>query len=105
MASACFQLVRQAEIIHHQAARLVLENAVHTGDGLHQPVAAHGLVQIHRMQARRVKAGQPHIADDDNLERVFAILEPFGQRLPARFVADMVLPFERVAGRAGHHDF
>ena len=44
------QLMRQAEIIHHQAARLVLENAVHAGDGLHQPVAAHGLVQIHGMQ-------------------------------------------------------
>jgi len=30
-----FQLVRQAEIVHHQAARFVLENAVHASDGLH----------------------------------------------------------------------
>ena len=99
------QLVGEAEIIHDQPARLVLEHAVHAGDGLHEAVAAHGFVQIHRVQARRVKAGQPHVADDDDLERVFAVLEPFRQRLPARFVADVILPFERVAGRAGHHDF
>ncbi len=68
-------------------------------------MAAHGFVQIHRVQTRRVKAGQPHIADDDNFERVFAFLESFRQRLPAWFVADMILPFERVARRTGHHDF
>ena len=57
------------------------------------------------MQRGHIKAGQPHIADDDNFERVFALLESFRQRLTARFVADVILPFERVARRAGHHDF
>ena len=57
------------------------------------------------MQTWRVKAGQPHIANDDNFERVFPVLESFCQRLPARFVANMILPFQGVAGGAGHHDF
>ena len=64
------QLVGEAEVIDDQAAGLVLEDAVHAGDGLHQPVAAHRLVDVHRVQARGVEAGQPHIADDDELERV-----------------------------------
>ena len=64
------QLVGKAEVIDDQAAGLVLEDAVHAGDGLHQAVAAHRLVHVHRVQAGRVEAGEPHVADDDDLERV-----------------------------------
>ena len=63
-ASACLQLVGEAEVVDDQAARLVAEHAVHAGDRLHQPVAAHRLVDVHRVQARRVEAGQPHVAHD-----------------------------------------
>ena len=73
------QLVGQAQVIHHQPAGLVAEDAVHAGDGLHQAVPAHRLVDIHRVQAGRVEAGQPHVAHDDDPERVFAVLEPLRQ--------------------------
>ena len=74
-----FQLVGEAEIIHHQAAWFVAEDPVHPRDGLHQPVAAHRLVGIHRVQARRVEAGQPHVAHDHDAERVLAVFEPTRQ--------------------------
>jgi hypothetical protein len=44
-----FQFIGQAEIIDDEAAGLVLEHAVDAGDGLHQPMAAHRLVDIHRV--------------------------------------------------------
>ena len=98
------QLVGQAEVVHHQPAGLVLEDPVHPRDGLHQPVPAHRLVHVHRVQARRVEAGQPHVAHDHDLERVLRVAEPLGQRLAARLVADVRLPVQRVGRRAGHHD-
>ncbi len=67
------QLVGEAEVVDDQPARLVLEDAVHAGDGLHQAVAAHRLVDVHRVQARRVEAGQPHVAHDHDLERVVRV--------------------------------
>jgi hypothetical protein len=54
-----FQLLRQAEVVHHQPAGLVLEHAVHARDRLHQPMPAHRLVDVHRVQAGRVEAGEP----------------------------------------------
>ena len=98
------QLVGEAEVVDDQPAGLVLEHAVHPRDRLHQPVPAHRLVDVHRVQARRVEAGQPHVAHDHDLERVVRVVEPLGQRLAARLVADVRLPVERVGRRAGHHD-
>ena len=46
-----FKLVGESEIIHDQAAGLVPEDPVDAGDRLHQPVAAHRLVDVHRVQA------------------------------------------------------
>jgi hypothetical protein len=46
-----FELVCDAQVVHHQPARLVLEDAVHPGDGLHQPVPPHRLVDVHGVQA------------------------------------------------------
>ena len=89
---------------HHQAARLIPEDPVHARDGLHQSVAPHGLVQVHRVQARRVEAGEPHVADNHDPERVVRQLEPLGQLVPARLVPYVVLPTVRVRGGAGHDD-
>ena len=44
------QLVREPEVVHHEAARLVAEDAVHARDRLHEPMPAHRLVHIHRVQ-------------------------------------------------------
>ena len=91
------KLVGEADVVHHQAARLVAKDAVHARDRLHQPVAAHGLVDVHRVQAGRVEARQPHVAHDHELERVVRVLEALRQRLAPRLVADVALPVERVA--------
>src|SRR5208282_3724873 len=85
------ELVGQADVIDHQAAGLVPEHAVDPGDRLHQSVAAHRLVGVHRVQAGGVEAGQPHIPDDHQPERVVGVLEPLGQGLTAGFVADVLL--------------
>ncbi len=83
------QLIGQSEEVDDQPALLVAEDAVHAvhavhaGDGQHQSVAAHRFVGIHRVEARDVEAGQPHIADDDNAERVLGVFEPRGQSLAA----------------------
>jgi hypothetical protein len=59
-----FQLIGDSDVIHHQAALLVLEYAVDPGDGLHQVMALHGLVDVQRVNAGSIKAGQPHVTDD-----------------------------------------
>ncbi len=97
------QLLGQAEVVDHQPARLVLEDAVDAGDRLHQPVPAHRLVDVHRVQRRRVEAGQPHVAHDDDLERVARVAEALGQLLATRLVADVLLPVELVGRGARHH--
>ena len=98
------QLVGEAEVVDDQPAGLVLEHPVHARDRLHQPVPAHRLVDVHRVQARRVEAGQPHVAHDHDAGTGRRVAEPVRQRLAARLVADVLLPVERVGGRAGHHD-
>ena len=98
------QLMGQTEVVDHQATGLVLENAVYAGDGLHEAVAAHGFVDIHRVQTGRVEAGEPHVAHDDDFEGVLRILEPLCQLLPSRLVTDVRLPRERIGLPAGHDD-
>ena len=77
------QLIGQSQVIDDQPALLVAEDSVHAGDGLHQSVAAHRLVGVHRAEAGGVEAGQPHIADNNDAERVFGVLESRGQSLAA----------------------
>jgi hypothetical protein len=98
------QLVGEPQVVHHQPARLVAEDAVHAGDGLHQAAPAHGLVDVHRVQAGGVEAGEPHVAHDDQPERVLGLPEPVGERLPAGLVPDVELPVRPVVGGARHHD-
>ena len=70
LAERALEVLRDADVVHDQPGRLVAEDAVDAGDGLHQAVALHRLVHVHRVHAGRVEAGQPHVADDDELERV-----------------------------------
>ena len=86
------QVLGQAQVVHDQAARFVLEHAVDAGDGLHQAVAAHRLVDVHGVQAGGVEAGEPHVAHQHDLQRVVGVAEPFGQGLAPRLVADVRLP-------------
>ena len=97
-AQRVLQLGGDADVIDHQPARLVLEDAVHAGDGLHEVVAVHRLVHIHRVAAGRVEAGEPHVAHDHDLERVVRVLEPPLQPLLLRLgvaVRLQVRPYRR----------
>lgn len=68
-------------------------------------MAAHRLVEVHGVEARRVEVGRPHVADDDQFEGVVRAAEAVGEGLAAAFVADVGLPVGGVGGRTGHHHF
>ena len=61
-------------------------------------------INVHGVQARGVKAGEPHIAHEDDAEWVGIVSESLGQRLAISLVANVPLPFWRIGRRAGHHD-
>ena len=50
-------------------------DAVGAGDGLHEGVGLHGLVDVERLQALDIEAGEPHGADDGDAERMVRVLE------------------------------
>ncbi len=41
---------------------------IYNANRLHQPVFAHRLFRVNRVQARRVKAREPHVSYDHDLE-------------------------------------
>ena len=96
------EILGQSYVIYHQAAGLVSEDPVHPGHRLHQAVSAHGLVQVHGVQAGRVKAGEPHVPHQHYPERIFRPAEAVGQRLPSGLVPDVLLPFRRIRCGTGH---
>ena len=92
-----------AHIVHHQAALLVPENAVDPGDGLHQVVPRHGLVDIHGGERRHVETGEPHIHHNGDFHGRIVVLKPPRQLLLVRLVADDPPPILRVGVALGHH--
>ena len=97
------QLVGQAQVINHQTTGLVAEHAIHPRNRLHQPMALHRLVGIHRVQAGRIEPGEPHVPHDDDAERVAAVLEAVGELRAPVLVADVRLPVGAIVRAAGHH--
>ena len=69
------QVAKDAHVIHDQAAVLVAEDAVRPGNGLHQRVIPHRLVEIHRGTTWRVEAGHPHGAHKNEPQRVVRVFE------------------------------
>ena len=101
------QFVADADVVHHQSVRLVAEDPVHARDGLDDRVAAHRLVDVERVQARDVRPGEPHVDDDDELERVVGIDHALLDRVPQRFCRQVsgFAPGSRVFAEVpGHHD-
>lgn len=84
-----FERRSDANVIHHDAAGLVAENAIHARDGLHQVVSLHWLVHVQRMQRGNVRACQPHVADDDEFQRVVNVFETRFDFFAAFFGGDM----------------
>ena len=98
----CFQRRGDAHIIDNEAPLLVLKHSVDPGDGLHQVVAGHGLVDVHGGQGGYVKACQPHVHHNGDFHRVVVVLEFSGQLLLVALCADNRLPLLRVVVAAGH---
>ena len=69
------QALEHPVVVHDDAAVLAGIHAVGAGDGLHQVVRLHRLVDVERRQALDVEAGQPHRADDGDAEGVLRVLE------------------------------
>jgi hypothetical protein len=67
------KVLRNADVVHDQTGRLVTEDAVDAGDGLHEPVSLHRLIHIHRMHTGGIESGQPHIPHDHELKRVLGV--------------------------------
>ena len=93
---SCLEVLGQSQVVHHETARLVLEDPIDAGDGLHQPMPAHRLVHIHGVQAGRVETREPHVPHQHNLEWFGGIAEAVRQRLPPGLVADVRLPLQGV---------
>src|SRR5258708_3782995 len=73
-----FQLVSNTKVIHNQATRFVLKNTVDSRYGLHQSMSPHWFINVHRMQWRSIKTCEPHIPNDNNLERIIWVFDAFG---------------------------
>ena len=99
-----FQRGGDAHIVDHKAALLIAKNSIDAGNGLHEIVAGHGLIDIHRGQRRHVKASQPHIHHDGDLQRAFVVLKFPRQVLPVAFVPDNGPPLLRVFVALRHYD-
>ena len=66
-------------------------------------MAAHGLVNVHGMQAGNVKAGEPHVAHDHDLQRIRWVFHPVRQILPLLFRGVMFRDHGAVGAAGGHH--
>ena len=75
-------IVEHAEVVDDQAVRLRLAvGPVRAADRLQQRVVAQRLVEIHRLEDRRVEAGEQLRGDDQDLQRVGRVAEAIEQLL------------------------
>jgi len=82
----------------------VPEGPIHTRDRLHEAVPSHGLVDIHGVHRRRIKTGQPYVANDYQFKFVVWILGA-GFELPhCQFGSEMRLELRGIGRRASHDD-
>ena len=92
------QRIADTQIIDNQPAGFLAKDTVDASDRLHQPVSLHRLVDVHGMGARGVESCEPHIPDDDQLERRGRFFESGGQ-FPAAFLrTNVFLPVRTVSG-------
>ncbi|MNV80624.1 hypothetical protein D3C71_1742400 [compost metagenome] len=63
----------------------------------------HRLVHIQRVNGWCIETGQPHVANDHQLQRIVRIFEALFQQLALLLVGAMRLEVRRVGRRSGHH--
>ena len=106
MTSACPQIVGQPQVVHYQAAGLVLE---YPGSPWRWPASARGPALAYPGTwcadwARRIRFS--HISRTQyDAEGIIGVAESVGQCLPPGLVPHVLLPLRRVRGRAGHYYF
>ena len=69
------QALQHTVVVDDQPEILTRETTIGPGDGLHQGVRLHRLVDVKRRQALHIEARQPHGADDGDAEGMFRALE------------------------------
>ena len=88
-------VVEDPQVVDDEAVRLGLAvGTVGAADRLQQRVVAQRLVEVHRLQDRRVEAGQELGGDDEDLEWVSGVAEAVEQLLLGVALA----PVGRVVG-------
>ena len=93
-----------ADVIDDETTFFAGEDAIDACNGLHEVVAAHGLIDVHGGERRHIEAREPHVAHDGNLHRVVVVLELLRQLLLVVVVADDLLPVLGVLVARRHHD-
>ena len=96
-------LLLDADVVDDEALLLVLEFPVHPGDGLDQVVALDGLVDVDGVEEGHVKARQPHVDHDGDLEVGFGLLELRVEFLAVVLVAEQVVERLLVVIAPRHH--
>ena len=102
MGQGLVHLAFDADIVNHQPLFLALEFSIHAGDGLDQGMPLNGLVDIHGIQKRHIKAGEPHINHNGNLEIRLGALELSVQFLAIVLGAEQVIQLFGVILATGH---
>ena len=54
LAESRFEVLDDADVVHDESGRCVAEHPVDTGDGLQEPMALHGLIDVPAFGERRV---------------------------------------------------
>ena len=100
-----FQGRSNPHIINNETAFFIPEHPIYPGDGLHQIITPHWLVNIHGSQRRNIKACQPHINHNGNLKWAVIVFEFFRQFILMVFISDNFCPFFWILIGPSHNDF
>jgi len=60
--------IADTDIVHDKSAGFVHKDTVYSCNGLHEGVPFHQLVDVERMEAGDIKARQPHIPHNHQLQ-------------------------------------
>ena len=66
-------------------------------------MAVHGFIDVNGVHRWAIEAGEPHIANDHELEIIRFIAEALGDVIHTFLAADVLLIGSRVCGGASHH--
>ena len=67
-------------------------------------MSGHGLINIHRRQRGNIKAGEPHIHNNGDFQRIVVVFELTGKLIFAGLVADDTAPFFGIVIAGSHHN-